>query len=236
MYFELQCDAGIAELCLANPPANAFDHEGFGAIATALRELDRREDVKVVVLRGEGRGFCAGIDIKRLRDEPAQIPAMNRAFFDAVQALHHLRIPVIAAVHGYALGAGLALAGASDIIIAAENAKFGLPEINVGLLGGASHALRILPLTKVRQMYFTGDPIASEEMHRLGAVERVVAEGNLRQEALGLAERIAAKDRRGLRFAKEALNGIEPVDLEKNYRYEQGFTFEITYLNNVAGG
>ena len=236
MYYELNCDGGIAELVLNNAPANAFDPDGFRALAAAFRGLDEREDVKVLVLRGEGRGFCAGIDVKRMGGDPASIPAMNRAFFDAVQALHVVRVPVIAAVHGYALGAGLALAGASDIIISAEGAKFGLPEINVGLLGGASHALRILPLTKVRQMYFTGEPITSEEMYRLGAAEKVVPLGMLRDEAMALAKQIAEKDRLGLRFAKEALNGIEPVDLEKNYRYEQGFTFEITYLKNIAPG
>jgi enoyl-CoA hydratase len=233
MYYQLHCDGGVAEFVLTNPPANAFDPDGFRALAAAFSALEAREDIKVLVLRGEGRGFCAGIDVKRMGADPVSIPAMNRAFFEAVKALHDLRLPVIAAVHGYALGAGLALAGAADILIGAEGAKFGLPEINVGLLGGASHALRILPLTKVRQMYFTGEPITSEEMYRLGAVEKVVPADALRDEAMALARKIAEKDGRGLRFAKEALNGIEPVDLEKNYRYEQGFTFEITYLKNV---
>jgi enoyl-CoA hydratase len=154
---------------------------------------------------------------------------MNRAFFDTAAAIHHFPVPVISAVHGHALGAGLAMAGASDIIVAAEGARFGLPEVNVGLLGGASHALRILPLAKVRTMYFTGEPITAEEMYRLGAVETVVPHEDLLPVAEDLAGRIASKPSRTLRFAKQAMNGIEPVDLEKNYRFEQGFTFEITH-------
>lgn len=229
MTFEINKTGRIGELVFHNPPVNAYGPEGYRAIADALHELARADEVDVLILRGEGRGFCAGVDTKRLTEDPASVPAMNRAFFDAAEAVHKFPVPVIAAVHGYALGAGLALAGASDIILAARGARFGLPEINVGLLGGASHALRILPLGKVRWMYFTGEPIDAEEAWRLGGVEAVMEPDMVTGAAFELAEKIASKSGRGLRMAKEALNGIEPVDLEKNYRYEQGFTFEITH-------
>jgi len=134
-------------------------------------------------------------------------------------------------VFGYALGAGAAMAGASDVLFAAKGTRFGLPEIKVGMLGGASHMLRILPMSKVRSMYFTGEPIDAEEMYRLGAVEDVMPADLLLATAREYAAKVAVNSATGLRFAKEALNGIEPVRLETNYRYEQGFTFEISHLD-----
>ena len=229
MVYETKKADRIGQFILTNPPVNACGPEEFEAIASGFAAFGRSGDIDVIVLRGEGKGFSAGIDIRRLERDPRCVTAANRGAFNAFAAVHRAGIPVIAAVHGFALGAGLAMAGAADIVIAAEGTKFGLPEINVGLLGGASHALRMLPMNKVRMMYFTGEPIDAREMHRLGAVETVVPVDELVPTSMALAERIASKNSRGLRFAKEALNGIEPVDLEKNYRYEQGFTFEITH-------
>ena len=231
MIYETSKKDGVGEFVLTKPPVNACGPQEFEGIAEGIRTLGADEDVRVIVLRGEGKGFCAGLDIRRIESDPACMPAANRGAFNAFEAIHKCDVPVIAAVHGFALGAGLAMVGASDIVIAAKGARFGLPEINVGLLGGASHALRILPLPKVRWMYYTGEPIDADEMYRLGAAECVVAPDNLVETAHALASKIAEKSSRGLRFAKESMNGIEPVNLEKNYRFEQGFTFEITHLN-----
>ena len=231
MFYRFEVKDRTGRLVLTNPPVNAFAPEQYLELAQKITEFGASGDIDVMVIHGEGKGYCAGVDIKRLNSGEASISEMNRGAFNTFEAIHKAEIPVISAVHGYALGAGLAMAGASDIIVAAQGAKFGLPEIKVGLLGGASHALRILPLAKVRAMYYTGEPIDADEMHRLGAVECVVPEEKMVETAMELASTIAAKDSRGLRFAKEAMNGIEPVDLEKNYRFEQGFTFEITQLN-----
>lgn len=236
MEFEYSVSGRVGKFALTNPPVNAYGPDGFRKIADALTEIGQTDEIDVLVLYGEGRGYCAGVNTKLLNADPTSVPAMNRAFFDTAAAIHHLPVPVISAVHGHALGAGIAMAGASDIVIAAEGAKFGLPEINVGLLGGASHALRILPLAKVRTMYFTGEPITAEEMYRLGAVESVVPYEEMLPAAEALAAKIASKPSSTLRFAKEAMNGIEPVNLEKNYRYEQGFTFEITHSGATGQG
>lgn len=230
MVFKVSSSDGIAEVIMDHPPVNAFDGVMLDELAQVMNELGATAETQVVILRAEGKCFCAGIDIKALANDPGSISSVNRGAFNAFEAVHRCKVPVIAAVHGFALGAGIGLVGACDIVFAARGTKFGLPEINVGMLGGASHMLRLLPLHKVRALYYTGEPVDADEMFRLGAVEAVVDAEELYPTARRMAEKIASKSPQGLRFAKEALNGIEPVDLERNYRYEQGFTFEISTI------
>ena len=113
------------------------------------------------------------------------------------------------------------------MIIASEDAYFSLPEIDRGAMGGASHLSRMLPMHKVRAAFFTGGKIPAAEAFRLGALERVVARAQLLQEARAFAGVIASKSRRALVLAKEALNGLEPRDVDHGYRFEQGFTLEM---------
>jgi enoyl-CoA hydratase len=139
-------------------------------------------------------------------------------------------VPVVVAVHGFVIGGGIGICGASDVIVASDDAFFSLPEIDRGAMGGAAHLSRMLPLHKVRALFLTGGRCSAEEAHRLGAVERVVARGDLLNEARALAQQIASKSRTALRLAKEALNGIETADVDRLYRFEQGFTLEM-YLH-----
>jgi enoyl-CoA hydratase len=139
-------------------------------------------------------------------------------------------VPVISAVHGFVIGGGIGICGASDVIIASEDAYFSLPEIDRGAMGGASHLSRMLPLHKVRAAFFSGGKVPASEAYRLGAVEKVVARERLLEEARAFAAVIAAKSRRALVLAKESLNGLEPRDVDHGYRFEQGFTLEM-YLH-----
>jgi enoyl-CoA hydratase len=125
------------------------------------------------------------------------------------------------------LGGGIGIVGSADIIVASDDATFGLPEIDRGALGAASHLLRMFPIQKVRRMLYTGEPISAAEAYRLGALEAVVARGELMSTARALAASIAKKSPRAVRLAKESVNGIEPLDLKKSYRFEQGFTLEL---------
>jgi enoyl-CoA hydratase len=133
-------------------------------------------------------------------------------------------VPVVAAVDGAAIGAGFGLVGVSDIIVASERATFGLTEINVGLLGGSSKALRMVGPYKARMMFFSGDLVPAAEFHRLGAVEMIVAPGDAERHAVALAERLAAKSPIALRLAKESIIRIESMPLEEAYRTEQDYT------------
>lgn len=224
--FRVDIHEHIAELVFDRPPVNAFDCAGWAAIAAELERLGRDDAVRVIVIRAEGRGFCAGVDIKELAADGNLIVAVNKGNYDSFKAVHRNPKPVIAAVHGFVLGGGIGLCGAADIVVASECATFGVPEVDRGAMGGGAHLQRLFPVQKVRHMYFTGEPIDAFEAYRLGAVERVVPRGQLRDAALDVARRIAAKSPAMIALAKEALTGIEDGNLEDKYRWEQGFTLE----------
>ncbi|MFV3370689.1 enoyl-CoA hydratase family protein [Pseudomonas sp. NY15435] len=224
--FRVEIHDHIAEMVFDRPPVNAFDCAGWAAIAAELERLGRDDAVRVIVIRAEGRGFCAGVDIKELAADGNLIVAVNKGNYDSFKAVHRNPKPVIAAVHGFVLGGGIGLCGAADIVVASECATFGVPEVDRGAMGGGAHLQRLFPVQKVRHMYFTGEPIDAYEAYRLGAVERVVPRDRLRDAALDLARRIAAKSPAMITLAKEALTGIEDGNLEDKYRWEQGFTLE----------
>jgi enoyl-CoA hydratase len=148
-------------------------------------------------------------------------------------AVYRCPIPVIAAINGPALGAGSVLATVCDIRIAASNARFGTPEINVGRCGGAAHHGRLIPQGALRRMYFTGEPIGAQEAFRLGLIDEVVEPENLMPTALKLAAKIAAKSPLGLRYAKQALNDIESMPLEAAYEHEQGYSTKLMHTEDA---
>ena len=152
---------------------------------------------------------------------------MNRGCYDSFAAVYDCPVPVISAVHGYCLGGGIGIAGASDIVLASQDATFSLPEIDRGALGAATHLMRLFGMQKTRRMLYTGESIDAQEALRLGGVEAVVPREKLREEAMALASKIAGKSPKALRLAKWSLNGIELLDVKKSYRFEQGFTLEL---------
>jgi enoyl-CoA hydratase len=224
--------AGIAEVVMDHPPVNALPAKGWFSLAETLRKLSTNSDVRVVVLRAEGRGFNAGVDIKEIQARGADaLVAVNRGCFAAFAAVYECAVPVIAAVHGYCLGGGIGLAGNADIIVASEDATFGLPEVDRGALGAATHLSRLVPQHKARAMMYTSVTATAAELHAFGSVLSVVPRDKLRDAAMEVAGQIAAKNPAVIRMAKEAFNGIDPVDVRRSYRYEQGFTFEL----NLSG-
>lgn len=224
--FKTQIQDGIAELVIDRPPVNALNDAGWHALADEIERLGREPTARVILLRAEGRGFCAGVDIKELDREPQRIVSVNAGNYRSFEAVHRNTLPVIVAVHGFVLGGGIGLAGAADILVASECASFGVPEVDRGAMGGGAHLQRLFPVQKVRMMYFTGEPISAAEGYRLGAIEKVVPRAELREAALAIASKIAAKSSAMIRLAKESLNGIEDGNLETKYRWEQGFTLQ----------
>ncbi len=224
--FDISIEHGIAELVFNHPPVNAFDSLTWFAIADAIEALGKNDDVRVIIIAAEGKGFCAGVDIKELAADAGKIVDVNRGNFDTFEAIHRNPKPVIVALHGFVLGGGIGISGAADIIVASECARFGVPEVDRGAMGGGAHLQRMFPVQKVRYMYFTGEFIDAAEAYRLGAVECVVSREQLMPTAREIASRIAAKSPAMIRLAKESLTGIEDGNLEEKYRWEQGFTFE----------
>lgn len=224
--YQLTIEQGIAELIFDNPPVNAFDSAQWMQIAESLESLGNNPDVRVIIIAAEGKGFCAGVDIKELAADRTRIVEVNKGNYDTFKAIHLNPKPVIVAVHGYVLGGGIGISGAADIIVASDCAQFGVPEIDRGAMGGGAHLQRMFPVQKVRYMYFTGEFIDAAEAYRLGAVERVVSREELLPTAREIATTIAEKSPAMVSLAKEALTGIEDGDLEQKYRSEQGFTLE----------
>ncbi len=224
--FKIHVEEGIAELVIDQPPVNALDSAGWHALAKAIDNLGHDPVARVIVIRAEGKGFCAGVDIKELNKHPERIVSVNAGNYETFRAVHRNALPVVVAVHGFVLGGGIGITGAADIVVASECATFGVPEVDRGAMGGGAHLQRLFPVQKVRMMYFTGEPITAAEAYRLGAIERVVPRAQLRDAALDIARKIAAKSTAMIRLAKESLNGIEDGNLEDKYRWEQGFTLQ----------
>jgi enoyl-CoA hydratase len=215
------------------PPVNALNVDGWFELARTLDRLGADANVRVVVLRAEGRGFNAGVDIKEMQRTEGfdALIGANRGCYAAFAAVYDCPVPVIAAVHGYCLGGGIGLVGNADVIVASDDAYFGLPEVDRGALGAATHLARLVPQHKMRAMVYTSATATAEELHAYGSVLEVVPAEKLRDAAFSIAEQIAAKSPRVIRAAKESLNGIDLWDVKRSYRFEQGFTFEL----NLSG-
>jgi enoyl-CoA hydratase/carnithine racemase len=228
-------DRGIAEVVMDNPPVNALTVAGWFELADTVRSLGQDPAVRVVVLRAEGRGFNAGVDIKEMQNTEGfeALIGANRGCYAAFAAVYECAVPVIAAVNGFCLGGGIGLVGNADIIVAADDATFGLPEVDRGALGAATHLARLVPQHKMRAMVYTSATATSAELHAFGSVLKVVPQAELRDAAFEVAAQIAEKSPTVIRAAKESLNGIDPIDVKRSYRFEQGFTFELN-LSGVA--
>ncbi|MGW0769988.1 enoyl-CoA hydratase family protein [Streptomyces sp. NPDC002676] len=226
-------EQGIAVVTVDFPPVNALPVQGWHELAASVRAAGTDPKVRCVVLAAEGRGFNAGVDIKELQRTAGHeaLIGANRGCYEAFAAVYDCEVPVVAAVQGFCLGGGIGLVGNADAIVAADDAAFGLPELDRGALGAATHLARLVPQHLMRALYYTSRTVSAEELHRYGSVWRVVPRDQLNAAALELAREIAAKDGALLRLAKAAINGIDPVDVRRSYRFEQGFTFEA----NLSG-
>ncbi|WP_042370174.1 enoyl-CoA hydratase family protein [Streptacidiphilus neutrinimicus] len=226
-------EKSIAVVTVSYPPVNALPVQGWRDLAEAVRAAGRDQEVRCVVLAAEGRGFNAGVDIKEVRRDPGRtaIIGANRGCYEAFAAVYECEVPVVAAVQGHCLGGGVGLVGNADAIVAADDAYFGLPELDRGALGAATHLARLVPQHLMRTLYYTSRTVTAAELHRHGSVWEVVPRAELVPAALRLAGEMAAKDGALIRMAKAAINGIDPVDVRRSYRFEQGFTFEA----NLSG-
>jgi enoyl-CoA hydratase len=226
-------DRGIAEIVVDVPPVNALTVAGWFELADAVTAAGKDPETRVVVLRSEGKGFNAGVDIKEMQNTEgfAALIGANKGCFAAFAAVYDCPVPLIAAVQGFCVGGGIGLTGNADIVIASDDAFFGLPEVDRGALGAATHLARLVPQHKMRAMVYTGATATAAELHAFGSVLRVVSRDELRTAALEVAADIARKSPTVMRAAKESLNGIDLWDVKRSYRFEQGFTFEL----NLSG-
>ena len=230
---ETRDDQGIAEIVVDVPPVNALTVAGWFELAEKVTAAGKDPATRVVVLRSEGKGFNAGVDIKEMQNSEgfAALIGANKGCFAAFAAVYDCPVPLIAAVNGFCVGGGIGLVGNADIVIASDDAFFGLPEVDRGALGAATHLARLVPQHKMRAMVYTGATATAAELHAFGSVLQVVPRDELRAAAFEVAASIAAKSPTVMRVAKESLNGIDLWDVKRSYRFEQGFTFEL----NLSG-
>ncbi len=217
----------VATLTLDAPPVNALTRTLNDELTLALDCISEMDDVRVVVLTGAGKVFCAGADLKGRADVikgPGDLPAHSRRTRECFHAIRECAKPVICAINGAALGSGLAMAASSDILIASEKASLGLPEVDVGLLGGCRHAMRLFSHSRLRRMMLTGLRVPGAELYRLGIVEACTTPEELMPTALAMAATIASKSPISTRMGKHTLNVIEDMSLRDGYRYEQDMT------------
>ena len=229
----VKCDVTdhIAVVTMDRPPVNAQDAQFHNDMMLVFDTLGDREDVRVAILTGAGKCFSAGADIKaRAGDKhgPGDAWQHNRRARECFHSIVECQVPVIAAINGPALGAGLAVAASCDILVAAESASVALPEINVGLLGGGRHAMRLFGHSRARRMLLTGYRVSGEELYRLGVAEACVPDDELMNAAREIAEEVAVRSPIAMRLAKHSLNAIETMSLRDGYRFEQNMTVELS--------
>ena len=232
----------IATVTLDRPPVNAVDTGTFAEIIDVFTGFKDDRDVRVAIFTAAGdRAFMAGVDLQSVgrRDREQETPASlvtdpARMARDAMWAITDCAVPVIGAINGPALGAGLAFAACCDILIASDNARFGTTEINVGLLGASAHLSLLVGRHKAREMFFTGEQVPAAELYRIGAVRSVVPLDDLRSAARDVALALAAKSPIALRLAKESMNRVEFLPLKEACRTEQDYTARLLGFEDAA--
>lgn len=233
----IRCDVsdGVALVTMDNPPVNSQPMEFIVGLTDVFDSFNDRDDVRVAVLTGAGKMFSAGADLKNRPnlDEPGARWKRNRAVREVSYSIMECNKPVIAAVNGPALGAGLGLVASCDIIIAAKTAMFGLPEVDVGLMGGGKHSMRILPYSLVRRMMLTGYRAPAEELYRRGVIEACLPQDQLMPFAMEMAASIAAKSPLATALAKDSMKTIENMTLRDGYRYEQNNTAKLAQTEDA---
>lgn len=221
---------GVAIVTMDAPPVNAQNVQLTLETVRVFDHINDIGEVRAAVLTGAGKVFCAGADlnIRASLEAMGELWQHNRRVRESFHAVRECVKPVIAAINGPALGAGLALAASCDILVAAEEASLGLPEIDVGLLGGQSHAKRLFPHSTLRRMALSGYRVSGPELYRLGVVEACVPRGEVVAKARKIALEIAARSPHAIRLGKQTLNVIEELSLRDGYRHEQNMTAQLT--------
>jgi len=220
----------IATLTMDSPPVNALTRVLNDELTLALDRISEMDEVRVVVLTGAGKVFCAGADLKgraEMIKGPGDLPAHSRRTRECFHSIRECAKPVVVAINGAALGSGLAMCASADILVASAKGSLGMPEVDVGLLGGARHAMRLFSHSRLRRMALTGMRVDGTELYRLGVVEACTAPEDLMSTALDIARAIASKSPVSTRMGKHTLNVIEDMTLRDGYRYEQDMTAAI---------
>lgn len=218
----------IARVTYHKPPVNATNGEAYRELTEVFGELSARDDISAVLFCSEGKGFMGGNDVAEIKGHTkAAHPQYQKLISDCMTSVIQCRHPVICAVQGYAIGAGLVFAASSDIVVASDDAWFNLPEITLGIVAGASFAMTVLPEKIVKYLCFTGNRLTAQEMLQYGAVNFVTPRDRLMDKAEEIAARIAEMPPATLTYFKEV------IGLFYNHQCDQKFQLETAYTGRV---
>ncbi|WP_417547767.1 enoyl-CoA hydratase-related protein [Marinobacter segnicrescens] len=226
----------VATITLSRPPVNALTLGMMQALVEALKAADANEEVRAVILTGQGRCFSAGVDLReQLAALESDTPGPTSVGLDMYDALLNSRKPSIAAVNGPALGAGLGIASSCCILVASENTYVGIPEVNVGMLGGARHAMRLLGHSTVNRMLLTGHQLDARELFHRRVIEACLPQEELMPYARTIAREIAEKDPAAVQMARKSLADVEQMGVLEGYGLEMGLATELGKTENARG-
>ena len=227
----LEFDGAVAIVTLDISPVNAVGLDNYREITQIFDRLSDMSSTRAIILTAAGKVFCAGVDMKMRADavkDDGDTWAYLRAARESFYAIRECGKPVVAAINGVALGAGFGLAAHCDILIASENAAVGLPEIDVGLMGGGTVVQQMFGPSTARRMMFMGYRMPASELYRLGQVEACVPHDRLMHIAMEYARNLAAKSPTAMRYAKQTMNTISEMPARESYRFEQNITSELS--------
>jgi enoyl-CoA hydratase len=235
---EFEKENGILWAKLNRPEAlNAINEDVVEGLEKLVEKVRNERDIRVVIIIGEGKAFCAGADIKMfLRSSTFEAREIIERLGKALEAFEDIDVPIIAAVNGFALGGGCEMAMACDLIVASENAFFGQPEINIGIIpgaGGTQRLARLVGWKKAMELCLTGNRISAQEAERLGLVNKVVKQEELKEEVLKLAKTIAEKSPTAVGLVKQAVNRGFKMSLRDGVAYERDL-FALSFASEDA--
>lgn len=226
----LRVEDHVGIITLNNPKVNAADAVLQRDLLAVCDYINSDDDIWVCILHSNQKTFCVGVDINLFYQSVLDKDVTNtqEVYYDGALALYELRVPVICAVHGHCLGGGLCYPAGSDITIAAEGTKFGIPEVTLSVIGGSGHLARILPPQVMRNMAYTGEFIEAEELLKFGGVTQVVPYEDLWKTAMAKAEELKNKGPLVLRYLKECMNRQEDFQMKRKN------DLELTYTRYMA--
>lgn len=219
----------VVHLVLDRPPVNALNIATYREIETWFSSVEEiAPEARVILWSGSGPHFCVGRDLKEGGPPGMSVATRNRIVHRSASAVGECPLPIVAAVHGTAVGGGLGFAASADALVVAEGTRVGMTEIRLGLMGGAAHLSRLVPPAVVRWMCMTGALVPVEELERYGGFYRVVPEEKLLETAFSIASDFASQSGIALKYAKHTLNAIADMSYVQGFKYEQRMTYELS--------
>jgi enoyl-CoA hydratase len=225
-YVSVEITNHIAIVTLDRAPVNALVKQCYSELYEIFSKLGETDGARVAVLRSPGTYFCPGNDVKEFTtiSSPDEAAAYAQIVSDGIAAVYNCEIPVIAAVQGHALGAGMAIAASADVVIAADCAEFGIPEIKVGVIGAAGFLALLVPEKVVRYMSLSGEPISAQQVERYGGVHKIVDKEQVFDAAMEVAATLLQRGPAALRYFKAAMNTNQNACLAEKYAVESSYT------------